>query len=151
MVLDGFFNAMLGPVLSLPGPLGIVIISFALTLVITLLYKYMTDQEHMKSLKEEMKKMQGEMKTRKDKPDEMVKIQKELMSKNWEYFKHSMKPNLVSFIPIIIFFGWLNSYYSGLGNPVILSIGTFGLKWFWTYVIVSIVSSLLLRKLLKVN
>lgn len=151
MVLDGFFNTLLGPILSLPDPLGVLIICFILTLLITLLYKYMTDQELMKTLKAEMKSMQQEMKKLKDQPDKVMKMQKEAMSKNMKYFMHSMKPNLISFIPIIFIFSWLRKYYLDLGNPAVLSIGGLNLSWLWTYIIFSVVLGLLLRKVLKVH
>ncbi|MFH1638259.1 MAG: DUF2208 family protein [Candidatus Woesearchaeota archaeon] len=151
MVLDGFFSATLGPVLALPNPLGILIVSFILTMLITLLYKYMTDQELMKSLKEEMKSMQNEIKKLKEEPEKMMKKQKEVMQKNMKYFMHSMKPNLISFIPIIFVFTWLRKYYTELGNPAILSIGGLNLSWLWTYIIFSIILSLVLRKVLKVH
>ena len=72
MVLDNFFNFIFGPILKLGAAWGILIISFILTFITTLIYKYTTDQQLMKSFKEESKKMQEEMKLLKDNPQKMM-------------------------------------------------------------------------------
>lgn len=146
-MFDGFFNAIFGPIMNLPDPLNLFIISFILTGLITLAYKHLTDQNKMKELKAEMKDAQKKMKEMKDQPGKVMSMQKEAMKKNMEYMKHSMKPMLFTFVPIIIIFGWLRKYYEALGNPVIF----LGLKWIWVYIIFSIVISIVLRKMLKVS
>jgi len=133
--------------MALPEPIPIAIISFLLTLVTTLIYKYMTDQEVMKTLKADIKALQAKMKEHKDDKDRMMSFQKEAMTKNMEYMKKSFKPMLVTFVPIIFIFGWLRGYYEGLGNPDVF----FGLSWLWTYIIFSIVISIGLRKILKIS
>ncbi len=148
MVLDGIFNPTLGWVLNtLPSPWGLLLVSFLLTLLMTLAYKYFTDQNLMKSLKEEMKAMQNEVKGMKDQPDKMMAKQKDLMDKNLKYMKQSFKPMLITFLPMIVIFGWLRGYYTLVGEPKVL----FGLSWLWAYIIFSIVLSFALRKLFKVH
>ena len=146
-MFDGFFNAVFGPIMNLPDPLNLFIIAFILTGIITIAYKYLTDQKKMKELKEEMKGMQKRMKELKDQPDKMMALQKDSMKKNMEYMKHSMKPTLFTFVPIIIIFSWLRSYYTALGNPPVF----LGLKWIWVYIIFSLVISIVLRKVLKIS
>lgn len=106
-------NSILDPIfrpLLIIGPLwAILIISIIISLIITLAYKYFTNQEEMKRLKGEIKDTQKSMKEMKDDPQKMMSMQKESMKKNMEYMKHSMKPTLITFIPIIIIFGWLNA------------------------------------------
>lgn len=146
MVLDGFFNIVLGPIVNLPSPWGVLIISVGLTLFMTIIYKLMTDQEVMKSLKKETKEIQKEMKKFKDDPSKVMELQKEAMKKNMEYFKKSMKPNLVSLLPIIFLFGWLRKYFDAQQGTYFM-----GLSWFWVYFIFAIISSILIRKMLKVS
>ncbi len=98
----GFFN--------LPPALSIFIISFCITLIITLAYKYLTNQKEMKELKEEMKKMQKELKEARSDPKRMAEINKKMMEKNMRYMKHSFKPTLYTFLPIILIFAWFNSH-----------------------------------------
>jgi uncharacterized membrane protein (DUF106 family) len=86
-----------------------VLLSFLITLVMTLIYKWMTNQTMMKSMKEDIKKYQKEMKDHKSNPSKVMEIQKKAMEVNMNYMKQSMKPTLVSFIPIILIFGWMNA------------------------------------------
>lgn len=107
-----FLNPVLNPLLKL-GPLwAILILSLVISLVITVVYKYLTDQKRMKELKDEQKELQNQMKSLKDSPQEIIKLQKEAMKKNWEYMRSSFKPTLVTMIPIIIIFGWMTAHLS---------------------------------------
>lgn len=106
--LDPFLNPVLLPVLQRSPFLGILVFSFFISLLIVLAYKYFTNQEEMKRIKEQQKEYQQRMKEMKENPGEMMKLQKEAMGKNWEYMKHSMRATFITIIPIIIFFGWMN-------------------------------------------
>ena len=72
----------------------------------------MTDQKLMKTLKQEMKDFQKEMKNLKDNPSEFMKVQKRAMETNMKYMMHSMIPTLITLIPIILIFGWLNAHFA---------------------------------------
>ncbi|MBI2135633.1 DUF106 domain-containing protein [Candidatus Woesearchaeota archaeon] len=109
MVLDSFFNTIFGPLINFNILLAVIFISFLISLIMTLVYKWMTDQHLMKSLKEDMKSHQNEIKKHKDNPQKMLELQKLAMEKNMKYMMHSMKPTLITFIPIIIIFGWMSS------------------------------------------
>lgn len=153
-MFDSFFNLTFGPIMNLPAPLNLFIVSLILTVIITLAYKYLTDQKKMKELKDEMKDMQKQMKEMKDKPDKVMSMQKEAMKKNMEYMKHSMKPTLFTFLPIIIIFGWLRKYFdlqAAAGTPFSFSFFGLNLSWLWSYIIFSLITSIVLRKILKVN
>lgn len=110
MVFNNLLNPVFSPLLSLPPFWGIVIISFLVTLLITIIYKLVTDQELMKTLKADMKAFQAEMKKLKDNPKKMMEIQKKAMEKNMQYMMASMKPTLFTLLPILIIFGWLGSH-----------------------------------------
>ncbi len=109
MVLDSFFNTIFGPLINFNILLAVIVISFLISLIMTLVYKWMTDQHLMKSLKEDMKSHQSEIKKHKENPQKMLELQKLAMDKNMKYMMHSMKPTLITFIPIIIIFGWMSS------------------------------------------
>jgi len=70
----------------------------------------MTDQVLMRSLKEEIKNSQKKMKEYKNDPEKMMEMQKKAMETNMKYMGHSMKPTLVSFIPIILIFSWMYAH-----------------------------------------
>lgn len=95
---------------GLPPLATITIIAFCVTLFTSLVYKFVTDQELMKSLKGELKELQDLMKQHKETPEKLMEIQKEAMEKNMEYMKHSMRPTFFTMIPIILLFGWLNTH-----------------------------------------
>ena len=109
MVLENFFDWLFKPILELGSGTAVIIISLILTLMINIFYKFFTDQELMKSLKAELKELQKEMKTLKEDPEKFMKVQKKAMEKNLTYMKHSMKPTLITFLPLILIFGWLKS------------------------------------------
>ena len=142
--ITGFFNLTLGPFVNWNPTSSLLIISFFLTLITTLIYKYTTDQEMLKSFKEESKKMQQEMKTLKDNPGKMMEKNKELMEKNMKVMKQSFKPLIYTFIPFAIIFFGLRNIYEPFGKIL------FGLSWIWIYILSSIIFSIILRKLLKV-
>jgi uncharacterized membrane protein (DUF106 family) len=156
MVLDSFFNSIFGPLIKAVGyRWSLVIISFILTLLITLAYKVLTKQELMKSLKAELKLLQQELKKVKDHPEKFTRINKQLMEKNLQYFKQSLKPMAITFIPIIIVFGWMRKTYLPTGDLFswgfsIPFFGT-GFGWLMTYIVTSIIFSIIIRKLLKVH
>ena len=145
MVFDSFFNSIFGGIIGM-NPLGaILLISFILTLVITLLYKVFTDQKALKAIKDEMKEMREEMKNFKNDPQKMIELQKKSMQKSLEQMKHTIKPMLITMIPLIIIFGWLRTAYTEIGVLI------FGLSWLWIYILSSIIFSIILRKVLKVH
>jgi hypothetical protein len=110
--LDFLLNPVFLPLLTLPSVIAIAIISFVLTLILTLVYKRFTDQSLMKSLKDEIKGYQDEMKKHSDDPHKVLKIQKKAMDANLKYMTHSFKPTLITMIPIIFIFGWLNAHFT---------------------------------------
>lgn len=105
MVLENIFLLRINPLWA------ILIISFVITMVTTLVYKFTTDQKKMKKLKDDMKDYQNKIKSlSKTDPQKAMSIQQEAMKQNMEYMKHSFKSTLYTFIPIIIIFGWLNTH-----------------------------------------
>lgn len=112
MVLDSFFDFVFGPVLALPSFWAVLVMSLIISLIITIIYKYTTNQNLMKEMKNEIKELQKEAKELKDKPSEMMKANKKMMETNMKYMTHSLKPTLITFIPIILIFGWMSSNFA---------------------------------------
>ncbi|MEM4267274.1 MAG: EMC3/TMCO1 family protein [Candidatus Woesearchaeota archaeon] len=110
--LDFIFDPLFMPLLSLPSFVAILIISFVITLIITLVYMKFTDQSMLKSLKEEIKGYQTEMKKNRDNPEKLLKIQKKAMEANLKYMSHTIKPTLITLIPIVLIFSWLNAHFT---------------------------------------
>lgn len=109
MVFDSLLNPVLFPLLKLPALWALIIMALIVSVIITYVHKWMTDQTLMKSLKMKQKEFQKKMKEHKDNPQKMLSMQKEMMSVNKEYMKHSLKPTFITFLPIIIIFGWMSA------------------------------------------
>ncbi len=112
MAWHDFLTPVFKPLLALGPFWAVLIISLVISLIITIVYKLVTNQELMKKLKEEQKEYQKKVKSLKDNPQEMMKVQKEAMKKNMEYMKHSFKPTLITILPIILIFGWMSAHLS---------------------------------------
>lgn len=109
-MFESVLNPIFNPLLRLPIFWVVVIMAFIITLIITLIYKFTTNQNLMKELKDEMKELQKEMKELKSEPKKMMEVQKKAMQTNMKYMGHSMRSMLFTFIPIILIFGWMNSH-----------------------------------------
>ncbi|MBI2548911.1 DUF106 domain-containing protein [Candidatus Woesearchaeota archaeon] len=107
-----FLDPLFRPLLNLPPAVALILISFIIAMVISIAYKFMTDQKVMKELKDDIKALQQQMKDLKQHPQKMMNLQKKMMEKNLQYMTKSLKPTLITFIPIIIIFGWLNAHYA---------------------------------------
>ena len=108
---SSFMDPILNPLLSLSPFWAVFLITAIITILITVIYKYTTNQKKMKTLRNDLKKMQKKMKElAKTNPEKAMSMQKEAMAKNGELMKHSLRPTLYTFIPIIIIFGWLNAH-----------------------------------------
>ena len=86
--LDPVFNPVLLPLINLNPFWGIVILSLGISLLIVVIYKFVTDQKEMKRLKDEQKEYQKKLKSLKSNPAEMMKVQKEAMKQNLAYTTH---------------------------------------------------------------
>ena len=120
---------------------SIVLISVVVTLAMTLVSKYFTNQDRMKELKTVQKTCQIKLKENKDNVKKMAEIQKQMLECNLEMMKHSMKPMLFAFLPLILLIGWLKGVYS---TTDIAS------SWLWWYIGSGVLSSLIFRRLLNV-
>jgi len=112
MVFENLLNPIFDPLLNLPSLLTVLILSFGISAIITLIYKFTTNQRVMKDLKEEMKEFQKQIKELKSDPQKAMEVQKKSMQTNMKYMGHSMKSTLFTFLPIIIIFGWMNANLS---------------------------------------
>jgi len=119
---------------------SLIVISFVVTLISTLAQKWLTNQEHLKNLKKRQKEIQKELKGCKD-GRIMKELNAEMMKLTGLMFKSSLKPTFVTIIPFFLLFYWLRSIYST----------AMGSSWIWYYLGFSILSSMILRKVLDVN
>jgi uncharacterized membrane protein (DUF106 family) len=124
---------------------GMSILVLILSLFMTLIQKYTTDQKTLREMKEEQKTMQQQMKKLEVGSKEHTELSMKSMKFIGPMFKLSMRPIIYTAIPIILLFRWFADYFT------LVDFKFFGLlTWFWFYLIGSIIFSSILRKVLKV-
>src|SRR3989338_3076443 len=111
MVLDSFLDKALGFLLNWHPLVSVLIVSFAISLLSLLITKFTTNQVEMKRLKDELDANQKKMKSLRDKPNEMMQVQRETMTLHGQYFRHSMIPTFIMLIPLGLLFGWMGSHF----------------------------------------
>lgn len=145
--------------LGLPkGLISIILISFIVTFLQLFIYKKFTNQKEIKTLKEKQKELQKEMKKAvKEKDNKKLKeLNKVAMETNLELMKHSIKPTIITFIPLILVFLFLKYAYTnaGIGNIISwnynLPIIGDGAGWLLCYIFFSLIFGIALRKILKI-
>lgn len=156
MAFENFFNWIFSPVTSNFSPLwSIILLSLILTIFITTIYKFVSNQTAMKQIKTDSDALRKEMKAVKHDTEKYMAVQKKLMEKTFEQMRHSMKPTIFYIFPIILVFSWMSKTFKGYGDLVnwgfyIPLFGT-GLGWFGVYILASISFSIIVRKLMRVH
>lgn len=121
---------------------SIILIAVLISFFISLVNYFVMDKEKMCEIKLRQKEMQEKIKHHQSKGEheQAMKVQTEMLSTMGETFKHSLKPMLITTIPIIVVFGLMKNAY------VTTDIAG---SWFWWYLGAAIVGSMAFRKLLK--
>lgn len=111
MVFSEFLDPILNPLLATLGPFWfVIVISFLVTLITTIVYKYATDQVLMKQLKEEMNALNLEAKKHIHDQKKAMAIHNQIMQKNFGMMRHSLTASAITLLPLLILFGWLNAH-----------------------------------------
>lgn len=119
---------------------AVIVAALLISFFISLVNYFVLDKEKMHEIKRRQKDLQEEMKKHKDNPQKLMELQKEMFSHMGATFKHSMKPMLITFIPLILLFPILRS---------VLLTTEIAKTWFWWYLGSSLIGSIIFRKLLK--
>src|SRR3989344_2285893 len=112
MAYYDFLNIVFAPLLSLPLWLAIIILSLIISVLVIVITKYTTNQTLMKELKDQLKDHQKQIKESKSNPSKAMELQKKAMEVNMKYMSHSLRPTLITFIPIILIFGWMSAVFA---------------------------------------
>ena len=136
----------LGALLDWNPTYGMILITAMVTLITTLLQKYLTDQDMLKQIKEEQKLVQQEMKLAKENPDKSMELSKKSMELTMKAMPITMRPVMITIIPFVLLLRWFGDYFS---QHVVKILYVF--SWFWAYLVFSIVFSIIFRKMLKVH
>jgi uncharacterized membrane protein (DUF106 family) len=121
-----------------------------LSMIITLVYRFGTDQPVMRELKKELKKHQHHMRAHRKDPAKVSEISKKSMEVNMQYMKHTMKPMMITMLPFLFIFTWLRGHFDELVF-FNLPVWPHTLGWVGTYIIFSMIFTTVFRKALNVH
>jgi uncharacterized membrane protein (DUF106 family) len=120
---------------------SIILISALVTLAMTLITKFFTNQNRIGELKKVQKTCKIRLKESKNNPEEMAKINKEMLDCSMELMRHSMMPMLFTFLPLILLISLLRGVYATT---------EIAKTWIWFYILGGVFSNLIFRKIFKV-
>lgn len=125
------------------------LLSIVLSLLVTLSYKYLTDQVIMREHKKELKKLQKQMKAARGDTKKVSELSKKSMEVNMKYMRQMMKPMLITIVPFLLIFQYLRSAFD---STIILTLPFWPhtLGWIGTYIVLSMIFTTAFRKILDV-
>ena len=134
------------PVFTLSPVLSILIFATILSVITTLMSKYLINKEFTKNMKSRMKELKLQMKEAQKNSNKEVlsSSMKEMMDMNRKYMKESMKVMIGSLIFGILFLTYMSAKYAS--QSVTLPLIGITMNWIYWYVIASLVISMTLRK-----
>lgn len=132
----------LGALLNWHLEFGMIIILFILSIIMTAVQKYTTNQEELKKIRKEQKDLQVEAKKYQNDPKKSLEINKQLMSLMPKQMKLGMRTIVYTGIPFILFFKWFNDIFTGMGSPKFFGF----MGWFLFYILVFMIFSSILKK-----
>jgi uncharacterized membrane protein (DUF106 family) len=144
--IHAILDPSVGAVLNWEVTWGLLLVIFILTIIMTLVQKYTTDQDTLKEMRKEQKVLQEEMKQYRDDPKKMMELQKKSFEFIPKTMKLSMRAIVYTSIPLILLFRWFMDYFSAI--PDFRFLGFF--TWFWFYLLSYMIFSGIIRKVLKV-
>jgi uncharacterized membrane protein (DUF106 family) len=119
---------------------SLIIIAGLVSFFITLVNYFVLDEDQVRASKAKQKELQKQIKEHKGNPAKAMEIQKEMMGHALDNMRHSLKPMLITMIPVIIVFWLLRDTFA---QTAIAG------SWLWYYIISAIAFSLIFRKLFK--
>ena len=136
---------------------SIIVFSLIITTGLSFLYKKLINKEEFERLKEKQKELREKAKEYKNNPEKLTGLQKEMIEDSMASMKLTLKPMMVSFIPLILVFYGLKKLYMdmvGVGNIISwtrnLPIIHDGAGWLLCYIVFSLIFSMILRKAFKI-
>ena len=104
------------------GVIAVILISIAVGASGQIAYLLIVDHEMVRTSKAKIKELQVKMKGMKPDHPEFKPTYSELMAENSKIMKQSMKPTFITFVPFLIIFLLMSSYFSyapvAIGSPI---------------------------------
>jgi uncharacterized membrane protein (DUF106 family) len=156
-IVESYYAALstiFGPVIVLPPVLGEAVVAAIVTLVITFFYKYMVNQVTLRELKAQMKSLQDKAKElQKTNPEEANKTISEVLKLSNKQMMMNFKPMLPTLLFVMLFLPWMATVWTGPVALLPFSLPYFGsdFGWLMWYILLSLMTSQIFRKLLGVE
>ena len=134
------------PVFTLSPFLSVLIFAAILSVITSLMSKYLINKEFAIKMKSRMKELKLQMKEAQKNSNKEVlsSSMKEMMEMNRKYMKESMKVMVGSLVFGILFLTYMSAKYAS--QSVTLPLIGITMNWIYWYVIASLVISMTLRK-----
>lgn len=137
----------LGAILNWNMTFGMIIIIFLLSVIMTIVQKYTTNQKELKEIKKIQKELQKKANENKHDPQKSMEIQKEMMSLFPKQMKLGMRTIVYTGIPFVLLFRWFTDYFMIIEEAMGAPIRFFGIfSWFWLYLIGTMIFSSIIKK-----
>ncbi len=122
--------------------ISIIVLALLVSFIISIVNYFLLDKERMHQLKQRQKEIQEKIKHHQTSGDmaKAMALQRELLADMPELMKHSLKPAIITIIPMLILFSFIKNIFAQTSIA-----GT----WFWYYLVTAIIGSMIFRKLLK--
>ncbi len=143
--VHAILDPTLGALLNWNATYGMIMIVAVLSLIMTIIQKYGTDQATLRELKKEQKLLQEEMKKYKENPEKLLELNKKQMEFIPKTMELTMRPVMYTVVFFVLFFRWFSDYFATIDFKFLGF-----LSWIWFYIIFSMIFSTILRKLMKV-
>lgn len=153
----GALDSVLGPIWDWPGIFAVFVVAIVVGITSVSGQYFLVDQEKMKRIRKETSEFQKRLlqaqKSGKKKEVRKLEAKKKQMSQmQTEMFGMTTKPMLLTFVPIILFFGWVRAQPVAaalvINLPFTLPIFGDTLGWLGWYLLCSFFFSQALRKVL---
>ena len=132
----------------------VMLIAIAVSLGTTLVNKRIINQDRMDEIKKQISDFQKRYNETKKSGDEekikeMTEEQKKMMGLTKEMMINSFKPMAITIVPILVIFYFLSNTYGSLGDIVRLPVLNWNLSWFWWYIMVAVLTSIIMEIVYK--
>jgi|GEM_PF-1008616 len=147
-------STVFGPALAMRPVLAEIVVAVAVTFVITLMYRFLTDPKKMKELKDRAKAISEKTKEiQKADPEEAKKLTNEMLEITNKQMMASMKPMLATLLVAALVLPWMAAQFAGPMVKLPADLPYFGvdLGWLMWYILISIPASQILRKAMGVD
>jgi uncharacterized membrane protein (DUF106 family) len=143
-------DILFGPLLTLNPLISLILISLSISFVVSFYQRKISSKEKVRELKKRANEIREELVKFQKNKEKFEKLMNEMININAKLLKENLKVIILSFSLGIIFFYWVSFHYSNY--YIKLPIPFFDkLNLVYFYIILSIISGIVIGKLLEVR